>query len=213
MSGTLSNLDVNTHNHTPRSYNYVMKLLIIGDSCVGKSCLLLRFTDGNFTPSFISTIGIDFRVRTIPIGDVKIKAQIWDTAGQERFRTITTAYYRGAQGILLVYDVTNKTTFNNVVNWIRQLKSHASENVTIILVGNKCDLTDNREVTYNEGKEKADSYNCKFFETSAKTGFSVEDTFMELMKTVHYGSLNQSTDFSKEKLQLQPSSPGSTTCC
>ncbi|KAJ6315781.1 hypothetical protein OIU78_019118 [Salix suchowensis] len=125
-------------------YDYLIKLLLIGDSGVGKSCLLLRFSDGSFTTSFITTIGIDFKIRTIELDGKRIKLQIWDTAGQERFRTITTAYYRGAMGILLVYDVTDESSFNNIRNWIRNIEQHASDNVNKILVGNKADMDESK---------------------------------------------------------------------
>ena len=111
---------------------------------MGKSCLLLRFCDNSFTPSFITTIGIDFKIRTMELDGQRVKLQIWDTAGQERFRTITTAYYRGAMGIILVYDVTDERSFLNVANWIRNVEQYASPNVSKILVGNKCDMEDKR---------------------------------------------------------------------
>nr|KJB62381.1 hypothetical protein B456_009G424200 [Gossypium raimondii] len=129
-------------------YDYLIKLLLIGDSGVGKSCLLLRFSDGSFTTSFITTIGIDFKIRTIELDGKRIKLQIWDTAGQERFRTITTAYYRGAMGILLVYDVTDESSFNNIRNWIRNIEQHASDNVNKILVGNKADMDESKRVCF-----------------------------------------------------------------
>ncbi|KAL9296631.1 hypothetical protein ACSQ67_022527 [Phaseolus vulgaris] len=133
-------------------YDYLIKLLLIGDSGVGKSCLLLRFSDGSFTTSFITTIGIDFKIRTIELDGKRIKLQIWDTAGQERFRTITTAYYRGAMGILLVYDVTDEASFSSKVlnyirNWIRNIEQHASDNVNKILVGNKADMDESKRRT------------------------------------------------------------------
>ncbi|XP_022742005.1 ras-related protein RABE1c isoform X1 [Durio zibethinus] len=130
-------------------YDYLIKLLLIGDSGVGKSCLLLRFSDGSFTTSFITTIGIDFKIRTIELDGKRIKLQIWDTAGQERFRTITTAYYRGAMGILLVYDVTDESSFNNIRNWIRNIEQHASDNVNKILVGNKADMDESKRVCFS----------------------------------------------------------------
>eukprot|EP01099_Mayorella_cantabrigiensis_P000865 TRINITY_DN1367_c0_g1_i3.p1 TRINITY_DN1367_c0_g1~~TRINITY_DN1367_c0_g1_i3.p1 ORF type:complete len:210 (-),score=45.88 TRINITY_DN1367_c0_g1_i3:386-958(-) len=126
------------------AYDYLIKLLLIGDSGVGKSCLLLRFSDDSFTPSFITTIGIDFKIRTIELDGKRIKLQIWDTAGQERFRTITTAYYRGAMGILLVYDVTDEKSFQNIRNWIRNIEQHATESVNKMLIGNKCDMIDKK---------------------------------------------------------------------
>ncbi|CAH2058905.1 unnamed protein product [Thlaspi arvense] len=153
--------------------------------CVGKSCLLLRFSDGSFTTSFITTIGIDFKIRTIELDGKRIKLQIWDTAGQERFRTITTAYYRGAMGILLVYDVTDESSFNNIRNWIRNIEQHASDNVNKILVGNKADMDESkRAVPKSKGQALADEYGIKFFETSAKTNLNVEEVFFSVAKDI-----------------------------
>jgi len=166
------------------AYDYLIKLLLIGDSGVGKSCLLLRFSDDSFTPSFITTIGIDFKIRTIDLEGKRIKLQIWDTAGQERFRTITTAYYRGAMGILLVYDVTDDKSFANIRNWIRNIEQHASENVNKILIGNKCDLVDKKMIDTAKGKALADEYGIKFMETSAKNSINVEDAFITLAKDI-----------------------------
>ncbi|XP_010935822.1 ras-related protein RABE1c [Elaeis guineensis] len=166
-------------------YDYLIKLLLIGDSGVGKSCLLLRFTDDSFTTSFITTIGIDFKIRTIELDGKRIKLQIWDTAGQERFRTITTAYYRGAMGILLVYDVTDESSFNNIRNWIHQIEQHASDNVNKILVGNKADMDESkRAVSTSQGQMLADEYGIKFFETSAKTNFHVEQVFFSIAREI-----------------------------
>jgi len=166
------------------AYDYLIKLLLIGDSGVGKSCLLLRFSDDSFTPSFITTIGIDFKIRTIELEGKRIKLQIWDTAGQERFRTITTAYYRGAMGILLVYDVTDEKSFANIRNWIRNIEQHASENVNKILIGNKCDLVDKKIVDTARGKALADEYGIKFLETSAKNSINVDEAFISLAKDI-----------------------------
>ncbi|WZY81004.1 hypothetical protein YC2023_027388 [Brassica napus] len=187
-------------------YDYLIKLLLIGDSGVGKSCLLLRFSDGSFTTSFITTIGIDFKIRTIELDTKRIKLQIWDTAGQERFRTITTAYYRGAMGILLVYDVTDESSFNNIRNWIRNIEQHASDKVNKILVGNKADMDESkRAVPTSKGQALADEYGIKFFETvsqtlshennldsigricllkSAKTNLNVEEVFFSIAKDI-----------------------------
>ncbi|CAL5334237.1 unnamed protein product [Camellia sinensis] len=166
-------------------YDYLIKLLLIGDSGVGKSCLLLRFSDGSFTTSFITTIGIDFKIRTIELDGKRIKLQIWDTAGQERFRTITTAYYRGAMGILLVYDVTDESSFNNIRNWIRNIEQHASDNVNKILVGNKADMDESkRAVPTSRGQALADEYGIKFFETSAKTNLNVEQVFFSIARDI-----------------------------
>jgi len=161
-------------------YDYLIKLLMIGDSGVGKSCLLLRFSDDSFTTSFITTIGIDFKIKTVEIEGKKVKLQIWDTAGQERFRTITTAYYRGAMGILLVYDVTDEQSFLNIRNWIRNIEQHASDSVQKILIGNKCDMTEDKVIDTNRGQELADEYGIKFFETSAKTDTNVKKAFIAI---------------------------------
>ncbi|ESQ40256.1 hypothetical protein EUTSA_v10014465mg [Eutrema salsugineum] len=166
-------------------YDYLIKLLLIGDSGVGKSCLLLRFSDDTFTTSFITTIGIDFKIRTIELDGKRIKLQIWDTAGQERFRTITTAYYRGAMGILLVYDVTDESSFNNIRNWMKNIEQHASDNVNKILVGNKADMDESkRAVPTAKGQALADEYGIKFFETSAKTNLNVESVFLSIAKDI-----------------------------
>jgi Ras-related protein Rab-8A len=167
------------------NYDELIKLLLIGDSGVGKSCLLLRFSDDTFTTSFITTIGIDFKIRTIELDNKRIKLQIWDTAGQERFRTITTAYYRGAMGILLVYDVTDESSFNNIRNWIRNIELHASDNVNKILVGNKADMDESkRAVPTAKGQALADEFGIKFFETSAKTNLNVENVFFTIARDI-----------------------------
>lgn len=168
----------------PPHYDFLIKLLLIGDSGVGKSCLLLRFCDDAWTPSFITTIGIDFKIRTIELDGKRIKLQIWDTAGQERFRTITTAYYRGAMGILLVYDVTDEKSFNNIRTWHSNVEQHASEGVNKILVGNKSDWTDKKAVTEEQGRALANEFGIKFMETSAKANDGVEDAFFTLARDI-----------------------------
>ncbi|EMG49021.1 Ras-related protein SEC4, partial [Candida maltosa Xu316] len=158
----------------------IMKLLLVGDSGVGKSCLLLRFVEDKFNPSFITTIGIDFKIRTIESKGKRIKLQVWDTAGQERFRTITTAYYRGAMGIVLIYDVTDSRSFENVENWFQTVTQHANEDAQIFLVGNKCDDEVNRQVSKEQGQELASKLNIPFLEASAKSNENVDSIFYEL---------------------------------
>ncbi|KZO99732.1 ras-domain-containing protein [Calocera viscosa TUFC12733] len=165
-------------------YDFLIKLLLIGDSGVGKSCLLLRFCDDAWTPSFITTIGIDFKIRTIELDGKRIKLQIWDTAGQERFRTITVAYYRGAMGILLVYDVTDERSFNNIRTWYSNVEQHASEGVNKILIGNKCDWDDKRAVSVQQGEELANELGVRFLETSAKQNINVEEAFFSLARDI-----------------------------
>jgi len=161
-------------------YDYLFKLLLIGDSGLGKSCLLLRFADDTYTESYISTIGVDFKIRTIELDGKTIKLQIWDTAGQERFRTITSSYYRGAHGIIVVYDVTDQESFNNVKQWLQEIDRYACENVNKLLVGNKCDLTNKKVVDYTSAKEYADQLGIPFLETSAKNATNVEQAFMTM---------------------------------
>ncbi|KAA0190096.1 Small GTP-binding protein Rab1, partial [Fasciolopsis buskii] len=126
--------------------DYLFKLLLIGDSGVGKSCLLLRFADDTYCDTYISTIGVDFKIRTIELNGKVVKLQIWDTAGQERFRTITSSYYRGAHGIIIVYDVTDMSSYNSVKDWLNEIKCYADSRVSRLLVGNKCDLVAKRAV-------------------------------------------------------------------
>lgn len=163
-----------------KGYDYLFKLLLIGDSGVGKTSILFRFSDDQFNASFIATIGIDFKIRTIDIEGKRIKLQIWDTAGQERFRTITTAYYRGAMGIMLVYDVTNMRSFANIKQWMNNIADHANADVEKMLLGNKCDINGQRNVSTEEAKSFAEQHTIRFLETSAKSGYNVEQAFMQL---------------------------------
>lgn len=167
-----------------KTYDYLFKLLLIGDSGVGKTCVLFRFSEDQFNSTFISTIGIDFKIRTIELDDKKIKLQIWDTAGQERFRTITTAYYRGAMGIMLVYDITNQKSFENIKNWIRNIEEHASADVEKMVLGNKCDMNDKRVVSKESGETLAVEYGIKFMETSAKASINVDEAFFNIARDI-----------------------------
>ncbi|KAL1932097.1 hypothetical protein VTP01DRAFT_9153 [Rhizomucor pusillus] len=202
------------------SYDHLIKLLLIGDSGVGKSCLLLRFSDDSFTPSFITTIGIDFKIRTIELDGKRIKLQIWDTAGQERFRTITTAYYRGAMGILLVYDVTDEKSFGNVRNWFSNIEQHANEGVNKILIGNKCDMEDKRVVSTEQGQALANELGIGFIETSAKANIGVEQAFFDLARDIKKRQFDtqQTQQIRREEVKLDTTpakSSGSSgpPCC
>ena len=165
-------------------YDYLFKLLLIGDSGVGKSCLLLRFADDTYTESYISTIGVDFKIRTIELEGKTVKLQIWDTAGQERFRTITSSYYRGAHGIIVVYDVTDESTFANVKQWLQEIERYACEGVNKLLVGNKADLTSSKAVDFDAAKQLADELGIPFLETSAKDATNVEQAFLTMAKQI-----------------------------
>ncbi|EDO41018.1 predicted protein [Nematostella vectensis] len=183
-----------------KTYDFLFKLLLIGDSGVGKTCVLFRFSEDAFNSTFISTIGIDFKIRTIELDGKKIKLQIWDTAGQERFRTITTAYYRGAMGIMLVYDITNDKSFENIKNWIRNIEEHASQDVEKMVLGNKCDMEDRRQVSKERGEQLAVEYGIKFMETSAKASINVEEAFFTLARDIKL----------KMDKKLENSNPAST---
>ncbi|KAL7713946.1 Sphingomyelin phosphodiesterase [Entamoeba marina] len=160
--------------------DYLFKLLLIGDSGVGKSCLLLRFADDTYTDTHIATIGVDFKIKTVQIDGKNVKLQIWDTAGQERFRTITSSYYRGAQGIIVVYSVIDLQTFQNVRQWLQEIERYASETVIKLLIGNKCDMEDDRAVTVEQGQELANSLNVSFMEASAKKSLNVDELFNKI---------------------------------
>lgn len=161
-------------------YDYLFKLLLIGDSGVGKSCLLLRFADDTYTESYISTIGVDFKIRTVELEGKIIKLQIWDTAGQERFRTITSSYYRGAHGIIVVYDVTDQDSFENVKLWLSEIDRYANESVNKLLVGNKADMTARKVVDTQTAQDFANELGIPFLETSAKDSNNVEQAFMTM---------------------------------
>jgi len=165
-------------------FDYLFKLLVIGDSGVGKSWLLVRFTEGFFKDDYATTIGVDFKVKTLEQDGRKVKLQIWDTAGQERFRTIVSSYFRGAHGVLIVYDVTNRKSFNNVKCWLEEIHKYAPEDVNRLLVGTKSDLSLERAVSYDEGKELAESLVIPFIETSAKNADNVEAAFLTLAQDV-----------------------------
>jgi len=179
--------------HMNPEYDYLFKLLLIGDSGVGKSCLLLRFADDTYTESYISTIGVDFKIRTIELDGKTVKLQIWDTAGQERFRTITSSYYRGAHGIIVVYDVTDKDSFNNVKQWLHEIDRYASPNVNKLLVGNKSDLASKKTVSTEDAQEFADELGLEFLETSAKNANNVEAAFLRMASQIKDRVANQPT--------------------
>ncbi|CAA0815420.1 Ras-related protein RABA5a [Striga hermonthica] len=164
--------------------DYLFKIVLIGDSAVGKSNLLARFARDEFYPNSKSTIGVEFQTQKMEINGKEVKAQIWDTAGQERFRAVTSAYYRGAVGALVVYDISRRRTFESVGRWLNELHTYSDMNVVTILVGNKSDLRDAREVTTGEGKALAESQGLFFIETSALDSSNVASAFQTVVKEI-----------------------------
>ena len=158
-------------------YDYLLKYIIIGDISVGKSNLLLRYIHGQFREGRNVTVGVEFGAKSEIIGDKTYRIQIWDTAGQENFRSITRGYFKNSACALVVYDITRRDSFNNVRDWIEECKNSSPKDILIVLVGNKSDLEDNRDVSQEEGQELADGYGILFFEVSAKTGINVNEIF------------------------------------
>ena len=163
-------------------YDFIFKVLLLGNSDVGKSSLILRYVDQVWSDTFVPTIGVDFKVKTLELQNKQIKMQIWDTAGQERFRNVISSYFRGAHGILLIYDVTNRDSFKNLESWLIEIEKNASENVLKILIGNKNDLVDDKEIKTEEGQAFANRNGMQFIETSAKENTNVTEAFECLVK-------------------------------
>ncbi|KAI9114851.1 hypothetical protein K1719_013864 [Acacia pycnantha] len=164
---------------------YLFKIVIIGDSAVGKSNLLSRYARNEFNPHSKATIGVEFQTQSLEIDGKEVKAQIWDTAGQERFRAVTSAYYRGAVGALIVYDITRTTTFESVGRWLDELKTHCDTTMAMMLVGNKCDMVDIRNVSTEEGKSLAESEGLFFMETSALDSTNVDTAFEMVIREIY----------------------------
>ncbi|PNH01791.1 Ras-related protein YPTC6 [Tetrabaena socialis] len=174
-------------SHKPDDdYDYLFKVVLIGDSGVGKSNLLSRFTRNEFSLESKSTIGVEFATRSIQVDGKTIKAQIWDTAGQERYRAITSAYYRGAVGALLVYDITKSVTFENVERWLKELRDHADSNIVIMLVGNKSDLKHLRDVQTEVAQAFCEREGLSFIETSALESTNVEKAFQQILTEIYH---------------------------
>lgn len=172
-------------NRMDHEYDYLFKIVVIGDSGVGKSNILSRFTRNEFCLESKSTIGVEFATRTLQVEGKTVKAQIWDTAGQERYRAITSAYYRGAVGALLVYDITKRQTFDNVLRWLRELRDHADSNIVIIMAGNKSDLKHLRAVSEQDGQALAEKEGLSFLETSALEAFNVDKAFQTILTDIY----------------------------
>ncbi|KAJ2789236.1 Rab GTPase ypt31, partial [Coemansia linderi] len=182
-------------------YDFLFKIVLIGDSGVGKSNLLSRFTRNEFNLESKSTIGVEFATRSIQVDSKTIKAQIWDTAGQERYRAITSAYYRGAVGALLVYDIAKHPTYENVTRWLKELRDHADSNIIIMLVGNKSDLRHLRAVPTDEAKQFASENGLFFIETSALDSSNVEQSFQQILTEIYLLVSNKAIESSQDNVQ------------
>ncbi|XP_075834429.1 ras-related protein Rab-13 isoform X1 [Microtus pennsylvanicus] len=232
-----------------KAYDHLFKLLLIGDSGVGKTCLIIRFAEDNFNSTYISTIGIDFKIRTVEIEGKRIKLQVCptpsaakakllgkdfpsllellapispcenfcfrDTAGQERFKTITTAYYRGAMGIILVYDITDEKSFENIQNWMKSIKENASAGVERLLLGNKCDMEAKRKVQKEQADKLAREHGIRFFETSAKSSMNVDEAFNSLARDIllKSGGRRSGNNGKPSSADLKPSDKKNTNKC
>ena len=180
------------------NFNYLFKFIIVGDSSVGKSNLLLRYLNNKFEDEYQSTIGVEFGAKNLEIDNINYRIQLWDTAGQEQFRSITRAYYQNSVCAIVVYDISNEITFKNVKDWIDDVRAQSPKNIYIMLVGNKNDLVEKRQVSYEKGLEYANSNNINFIETSAKTGENVENVFynctIEIAKKIKNNEYDLSDD-------------------
>ena len=192
-----------------QEYDYLFKLLLIGNSSVGKSSLLFRFVENVWDDSFVPTIGVDFKLKTLEVNGKIVKLQIWDTAGQERFKNITASYYRGGNGVLVVYDITDRDSFENLNSWLIEIEKNANKNVYKLLIGNKCDLEDKRKVTYQEGKDFATSNGMQFIETSAKADTKVKEAFELLTQEIIKASITKDKVMEKKEKTVHLSSGGS----
>ncbi|XP_031638389.1 ras-related protein Rab-37 [Contarinia nasturtii] len=198
--------------HQTDAFDFVGKVMLLGDSGVGKTCLLVRFRDGTFVSgSFISTVGIDFRTKIVQLDNTRVKLQIWDTAGQERFRSVTHAYYRDAHALLLLYDVTNKTSFDNIRAWLVEIHEYAQDDVVILLLGNKSDCPD-RQVKREDGERLAREYNVTFMETSAATGLNVDLAFLAVARKLK-NRKTDSTDDARFNVQDANEPPTKSLSC
>ena len=166
-------------------YEQLYKIIIVGDSGVGKSNILGRYINNEFKQDTKSTVGVEFASKKVTVNDVNIKLQIWDTAGQERYRSITSAYYKGSKGCFIVYDITSSQSFENIEKWYEEISKTGDKSLSIILIGNKCDLEDERKVTIEMGENKARDINCPFFETSALNNIRIEEVFQKMAENIY----------------------------
>ena len=202
-------------------YDYLVKVVIVGESAVGKSCMLLKFSDNTFSDVFLTTIGVDFKFKSVELNvnnsEKVVKLQLWDTAGQERFRTITSSFYRGAHAIMVAFDVTDKVSFHRVSSWLQDISRYANMDlVTVILVGTKCDLINHRQVPYETAKQFADEHGMTYLETSSRTGQGINEAFFTIAQQTVQKMVNRqaNNDIKKPVLRnLSEKKPKQNGCC
>jgi len=199
-------------NNNTGYFDVKYKIMVLGESKVGKTSLIKRFTKNVFGGVYLTTVGMDFQDKIIEIEDKKVRLQVWDTAGQERFRNVTKSYFQSSQGLLVVYDITDKESFEKINFWMENIKNNAPENVKLILVGNKCDLANERKVTIEDGENKARYYNIKFFESSAKDGTNVNELFFYLANEIYQDEKTKGKD-NKKTMQLGSKNKEKKGCC
>ena len=213
---------MSTEEEEFNNYDLLYKIIIIGDTCVGKSNILSRYLKNEFKEDSKSTVGVELGTKFLKIKGTGAKVQIWDTAGQERYRSITSSYYKGSHGCFIVYDITSDISFENVDKWYEQAQKEASKDVSVILVGNKCDLENERKVPKEKGEEKAKNFNCPFFETSALSKVNIDDIFNEMVNNIYDrtgGVKNEDDDDieiineNEKAVNLNPEPPKKQGCC
>ena len=194
---------------TLEDYDIKLKIMVLGESMVGKTCLITRYTNDKFGGRYLCTVGIDFQKKKIEKNDKKVLLQIWDTAGQERFRNVTKNYFHASQGFVLAYDINNKESFDKVQYWVEQIQTNAEEKIKCILIGTKCDL-DKREVSKEEGEELGEKYGYKFLETSAKENININETFETLVSEILVNYENKNL---RNSLTLKKGDKKKKKCC
>ena len=205
------------------NYEQLYKIIIIGDSGVGKSNILGRYLNKEFKHDTKSTVGVEFGSKQLKIEGVNIKLQIWDTAGEERYRAITSAYYKGSKGCFIVYDITSEVSFENVEKWYEEIRKSAEKEIFVILVGNKCDLENERKVSIEMGQNKAKNFNCPFFETSALNNTNIVNVFQNISENIYNRckndkNLEDDDDYEivpkdDKKIDINTNSKKETKCC
>ena len=192
-----------------KDYDYIFKIVLVGDTCVGKSCILVRFSDDVFVDNYVTTIGVDFRFKTLIVNNKIAKIQIWDTAGQERYRSITTAYYRGAAAIIIVCDMTNRDSFYNINNWIEEVSKYIDQDIDKFVLMNKSDLTSERKIDSDEVSKFEKEKGIKIMEVSAKTGQGIEKAFVYIIEKL----MNKNDNNNKSGMTLQGEKNGFKPAC